>query len=90
MDSLSREEEAGDPKKIKAAHRRLAKLNHPDSGGSHYIASKINEAKTVLVNAMEARIFEEEKKKKEQEDPQKQGPVKPEAEKRTGQEQANF
>lgn len=35
--------------KIKAAHRKLMVLNHPDNGGSHYVASKVNEAKDFLV-----------------------------------------
>ncbi|XP_077230170.1 mitochondrial import inner membrane translocase subunit TIM14-1-like [Tasmannia lanceolata] len=34
--------------KIKEAHRRVMVANHPDSGGSHYLASKINEAKNVF------------------------------------------
>ena len=35
--------------KIKEAHRRVMVANHPDSGGSHYLASKVNEAKDMLI-----------------------------------------
>ncbi|CAO2189573.1 unnamed protein product, partial [Urochloa humidicola] len=34
--------------KIKEAHKRVMVANHPDAGGSHYLASKINEAKDIL------------------------------------------
>lgn len=34
--------------KIKEAHRRVMIANHPDGGGSHYLAMKVNEAKDVL------------------------------------------
>ncbi|KAL6785883.1 PAM18 [Auxenochlorella protothecoides x Auxenochlorella symbiontica] len=35
--------------KVKEAHRRIMIANHPDAGGSSYIATKVNEAKDMLV-----------------------------------------
>ncbi|XP_010543375.1 PREDICTED: mitochondrial import inner membrane translocase subunit TIM14-2 [Tarenaya hassleriana] len=35
--------------KVKEAHRRVMVANHPDAGGSHYLASKVNEAKDLML-----------------------------------------
>src|SRR5712691_6832478 len=37
------------PREIKAAHRRLAQLVDPEQGGSHYLLTKIDEARDVLL-----------------------------------------
>ena len=44
-----RESAARNERKVKEAHRRIMIANHPDSGGSDYIASKVNEAKDVML-----------------------------------------
>ncbi|KAI8466590.1 MAG: presequence translocase-associated protein import motor subunit [Monoraphidium minutum] len=41
--------ESAAEEKIKDAHRRIMIANHPDSGGSSFLAAKVNEAKDVLL-----------------------------------------
>ena len=45
--------ESASAKRIKEAHRKILILNHPDTGGSTYMASKINEAKEMLLKGKE-------------------------------------
>lgn len=35
--------------KVRLAHRRIMLANHPDNGGSDYMASKVNEAKDTML-----------------------------------------
>ena len=49
-DSASKEE-------LKDSHRKILMLNHPDNGGSTYIASKINEARDLLYKTAPEKTF---------------------------------
>lgn len=47
--------QSADKAKIKAAYRKMITLNHPDKGGSHYLARKINDAKNLLLSFTELK-----------------------------------
>lgn len=41
--------ESAPEERVKEAHRRIMIANHPDAGGSSFIAAKVNEAKDILL-----------------------------------------
>ena len=62
-DTMSRKEaalilgvrESASVKRIKDAHRGILIANHPDTGGSTFIASKVNEAKELLIKGKDKK-----------------------------------
>ena len=42
--------ESADKDRIQKSYRRLLTLNHPDTGGSTFLSTKINEAKEILLS----------------------------------------
>ena len=40
--------------KIRAAHRRLMRAAHPDSGGSDWMAARVNQARDILLGQRRA------------------------------------
>ena len=41
--------ETATAKRIRDAHRRMTRINHPDLGGSAFLTAKVNEAKEMLM-----------------------------------------
>lgn len=41
--------ESAPEEKVKEAHRRIMIANHPDAGGSSFVAAKVNEAKDMML-----------------------------------------
>jgi DnaJ-domain-containing protein 1 len=46
--------ESTSKERVQARYRKLLILNHPDTGGSTYLAAKINEAKDIMMGKKEA------------------------------------
>ena len=42
-----------DTQRIQSAYKKLLLKNHPDKGGSPYLAAKVNQAKDILLGLQE-------------------------------------
>lgn len=54
QDPITRESQL-DPKFVRERHRKMMLNNHPDRGGSPFLAAKVNEASDLLIKGDQRR-----------------------------------